>query len=189
MEHHRGERGHAECVRARRTACGWPPVRLPKLRRLLCSHPRLRRAARQRGLKIALASDRPSCRYTHRDRIPHRGGNDGVSGRHSYRWWRDALVEAGSSRLPCTRPPERIGTTVASAVLAPSSGIRRTRPPSTCHGSTTGSHCPRRSEGMGFCWTNGHGARQNVARRDDLRGVTPAGDFSTRLDRTCTRQP
>ena len=137
----------------------------------------------------ASASDQPSCRYTHRDRIPRRGGADGVSGRNSYRWWHDPLVEARSSHLSCTRPPERIGTTVASAVLAPPSRVGWTRSPSSCHGSTTGRYCPRRSEGMGFCWTDGHSARKRVARRDDLRWVTPAGDLTTRLNRACTHQP
>ena len=153
--------------------------------------PRLRRAARQGpfGMALAGASAQPGCRYTHRDRIPHRGGADGVSGRHAYRWWRDPLVEAGSSCLSCTRPPDRIGTTVASAVLAPASRVGWTRPPSSCHGSTTGRYCPRRSEGMGFCWTDGHSARKRVARRDDLRWLTPAGDLITRLNRACTHRP
>ena len=140
------------------------------------------RAAARLAVALAPASDQPGCRCTHRDRIPHRGGADGVLGRHSYRSRHHPLAEGGSSRLSCTRPPERLGTAVASAVLAPSSRTRRTRPPSSCHGSTTGRHCPRRSEGMGFCWTDGHGARQNVARRDDLRRITPAGDFATRLN-------
>ena len=140
------------------------------------------RAAARLAMALAPASDQPGCRYSHRDRIPHRGGTDGVSGRHSYRRWHHPLVEAGSSRLSRTRPPERIGTTVASTALAPPSRIWWTRPPCTCHGSTTGRCCPCRSEGMGSCWTAGHSARKRVARRDDLRRVTPAGDFTTRLN-------
>ena len=63
-----------------------------------------RRAARL-AMALTPASDQPSCRYTHRDRIPHRRSADGVPGRHSYRWRRDPLVEAGSPRPRGTAKP------------------------------------------------------------------------------------